>query len=165
MQKTELTSKRLREFLKYDAETGEFHRLTTGGGIKAGAKAGCVNRGGYMVVRVDGVLYYAHRLAWLYVTGAWPEHILDHFDGDRMNNRFANLREATWEVNAQNLRGPKKNSKSGLLGVCWSKNDKRWIAQIYRHGEGRVLGYFKSAEEAHQSYLTAKRREHEGCTL
>lgn len=160
-----LTASRLREVLRYDPETGVFHRLTDGGGVKAGSVAGCVQRVGYVVIRIDDVLYYAHRLAWLYVTGSWPEDIVDHMDGNRANNRIKNLREASPKVNAQNVRRAQKNNKSGLLGVSWSKADKCWKAQIYSNGKGKCIGYFRTASEAHDAYVKEKREQHEGCTL
>jgi hypothetical protein len=103
-----LTAERLRELLDYDPETGRFiwrKDHPTAKHIKAGSVAGTKNGRGYWVIGVAGAKYVAHRLAWLYVTGEWPAHLVDHENGDRLDNRFANLREATDSQNNFNRGG------------------------------------------------------------
>jgi hypothetical protein len=156
---TELTAARLRELLHYDSETGEFTRRTIVRKVSASAKKG----DGYVYISVDGHRYRAHRLAWLYVTGNWPAHGLDHRDGDKTNNRFANLREASQLANTQNQRRPHRDNKLGLLGVSQFRN--RYRAQIQTAGQLKRLGWFDTPEEAHAAYVAAKRREHPGCTI
>ena len=157
----DLTAIRLREVLNYDPESGRFRRRG-----KHGLRPcpGSVHLSGYVLIRVDCILYRAHRLAWLYMTDAWPDGEVDHVDGARTNNRWANLRIVTHAVNQQNLRGAKANSKVGLLGV--DQRGSRFRARIKTEG-GRplYLGSFATAEEAHEAYLLAKRELHEGCTL
>lgn len=148
-----LTVERLREVLSYDAETGHF---------SIGERP---RRDGYVVVRIDGARYLAHRLAWLYVTGEWPSGLIDHIDRDRANNRITNLRDVSQSVNQQNIVSAKRNSRSGLLGAALCKQTGRWAARIRIHGVKVHLGRFDTAELAHAAYIAAKRQFHEGNTL
>jgi hypothetical protein len=163
MSKTELTAERLRELLNYDPETGVFTRLVRAANKKAGDRAGCARGDGYLLIRVSGSLYLAHRLAWFYVHGAWPANKIDHIDGVRDNNRIDNLRDATDAVNSQNIRSARAGSASGLLGA--SKHKRSWSATIETGGVRHRLGTFSTPELAHGAYLGAKRNMHEGCTI
>ena len=90
-----LTAARLRELLQYDPETGVFTRLVkTSNGIKVGDVAGTADARGYILIRVDGWLHLAHRLAWLHMTCEWPKGMIDHINGVRDDNRWSNLRRA-----------------------------------------------------------------------
>jgi hypothetical protein len=156
-----LTAERLPAVLAYDPETGAFRAL---GRRRAAAdgEVGTVTRG-RRVVFVDGKGYRAHRLAWLYVHGAWPAGDVDHIDGNPLNNALANLRDVSRTVNMQNLKRARSDSRSGLMGA--SKCRGRWQAQIVVHGKRLHLGMFATAEAASAAYLAAKRRMHEGNTL
>lgn len=140
----------LRAILSYDPETGLFHRLVTRGTKhKAGMIAGGVTSHGYINITVDGSHYYGHRLAWLFMTGEWPKDQIDHADGNKTNNRFANLREASTSDNMCN-RGPTRRSKSGFRGVSHADDKttpKRWIASV-RKGERLFMKAFITMEEA-----------------
>lgn len=162
-----LTSERVRHVLSYDKTTGVFTWLNPPRTCprKKGAVTGSHGINGYLHIRVDGVACLAHRLAWLYVHGAWPSSKLDHINGQRHDNRIVNLRLASDEVNAQNLRAPQRNNKSGFLGVCLCKQTGRWMAQITADGRSRKLGRFDTPQIAHQVYLSAKRELHAGCTI
>lgn len=151
--------------LKYDPETGDFVRIKSvpGNKGKAGNKAGLVSVQGYIQINFRGAKKPAHRLAWLYMTGDWPKHDVDHINGVRNDNRWINLREADDTINAQNQRKAHSNSKTGLLGA--SPFGSRFKAQIQIDKKVVHLGMFATAEEAHQAYLTAKRAHHEGNTL
>lgn len=116
----ELTAERLRELLSYDPETGIFRRVATRRQVKSGDIAGSDDGKGYWRIRVNGEKHRAHRLAWLYVNGAWPIDQLDHINGDKLDNRICNLREATNSENQQNRSLPKSNT-SGRLGVHFDK--------------------------------------------
>lgn len=161
-----ITLARLLEVLEYFPATGVFvWRVTTAKRIKVGDVAGGVSQG-YIIIRIDGRLYRAHRLAWLCMTGAWPTNGLDHRDGNRANNRWDNLREATQVQNMQNLRKAHgDNLSSGLLGASWDKQNKKWRAQIKIDGKIRHIGYFPTAELAHTAYLEAKRKLHSFCSI
>lgn len=98
---------------------------------------------GYMVVKINKVLYLVHRVVWLYYTGVWPEEILDHIDRDRSNNRFENLREVTHQQNHVNV-APPRNNTSGYVGVTWNAKNQKWVARCAK----RHLGCFATKEEA-----------------
>lgn len=166
MAAVDLTAARLRELLHYEPESGIFLWLNpTPKNHKAirGEPAGVVSKG-YLVIRVDGVLYRSHRLAWLYMTGEWPSKFIDHRDTVRTNNAWRNLREADSFLNAQNVRAPSKNNATGLLGVFPARGGK-FSSQIMAQRKKHCLGTFDTPEEAHAAYVAAKRRLHAGCTI
>lgn len=162
-----LTAERLRELLSYDSETGVFLRVArTSNRIKAGDKAGTRRPDGYLKVSVDGHQFLAHRLAWFYVHGFWPQHQIDHINGDRSDNRIANLRDVPPTLNQQNQRrAHSRNASSGLLGASWDRRKAKWVAQMSCGKASKHIGYFNTKDEAAAAYLTAKRRLHEGCTI
>jgi len=137
--------------LDYDRETGLFTWLTTTKNCKKGDVAGAKNDQGYIVISVDDVKYRAHRLAWFYVYGVWPENI-DHIDHIRANNKFNNLRNVTHQENHKNA-SLSKNNKSGFNGVSWCNRDELWIAGIRINGNRINLGGYKNKDRA------IKRRE------
>jgi hypothetical protein len=166
MSKTDcsLTQYRLRELLNYNPETGVFTWLTkTARRIHIGDIAGCKTTKGYLVVSIDYRLYFAHRLAFLYMTGASPNSQIDHIDGNRANNRFENLRDVSRSVNLQNTKRASKNNKTGLLGVGRCANRFRSTIQV--SGKPLHLGMFATPELAHAAYIEAKRIHHVGCTI
>jgi hypothetical protein len=128
-------------------------------------EAGCTRSDKYVTIKVDAKRYLAHRLAWLYVHGEWPSRHLDHIDGDPSNNRIANLRDVSRSINMQNQLRARGDSLTGLLGVCKDTRKPWFYARITVHGKQINLGCFRTADAAHEAYLTAKRRLHEGCTL
>lgn len=129
------TVERIRELLHYDPNTGLFTWAKTGN------PAGHVNDKGYACIRLQGHDYKAHRLAWLYMTGEWPAHEVDHENRVRSDNRWSNLRSATSHQNKGNML-PSKPSASGFKGVYWAKHVQRWRAEIKIRGRKKVLGYF-----------------------
>ena len=154
-----VTAERLRELLDYDAETGLFRwRVHRARGAKPGMVAGKPHRKGYTQIKVDGRLYYAHRLAWLHTFGRWPALEIDHINGSKADNRLANLREVTRAQNSWNLqRAPRSNRTTGVLGVCVvPSRTKRFVAQIAQHGKLRNLGRFTTVDAASAAYQSAK---------
>jgi hypothetical protein len=157
------TAETLRGLLDYEPETGVFRwQVTRGRLAKAGAVAGTVNSRGYIRIMVNGTTFMAHRLAWLHTYGAWPKQQIDHINGDRANNRIANLRDVSQSTNQQNQLRAQKNNTSGFLGVSWHKANKRWGAKIWANGQRLFLGLFDTADEAHAAYLAAKLQLHPG---
>lgn len=154
----------LRSILAYDPDTGVFTRLVrTANRHKIGNVAGHRNGNGYIRFVVLSKRYYAHRLAWLYVTGDWPVGEIDHIDGNRSNNAISNLRDVSASVNLQNQRFARSDNIHGFMGVSRSRN--RWSAHISINGKKRHIGQFDTADEAHAAYLNAKRLHHVGCTI
>jgi len=158
------TLARVSELFAYDLETGVVTRRKSVQGYSAGVRCGHFVKG-YLEVVVDGRRCRAHHLAWLLMTGAWPSEQIDHRNGNRSDNRWANLREATREINTQNRRSASRTSSTGLLGVCRNRRTGRFIAKIVANGTVHYLGYHDSPEAAHAVYLAAKRRLHQGSTL
>jgi hypothetical protein len=117
--------------------------------------AGGVSRSGYVEIRLDRRLYRAHRLAWLHVHGAWPVHEIDHINGEKADNRIANLRDATSGQNKANQTRLRADNTSGHRGVSWSKANRKWFAKIKHAGRQKLLGYFDSKEAAVEAYELA----------
>ncbi len=155
----DLTAQRLREVVAYDEATGVFtSRIARGGRSKpVGSQLGCKNSAGYDRIMIDGVSYLSHRLAWLYVTGEWPEAEIDHISGDQQDNRFANLRPASREENCRNTRLPRHN-RSGIKGVSSRKG--KWVAMISAGGKQSYLGSFDDKAAAAAAYREAAGRLH-----
>lgn len=159
-----ITAKRLRELLHYDPTTGVFTwAIRVSNCVKVSDIAGSMTGGRYWHIKLDGKKYQAHRLAWFHAYGEWPKGEVDHIDGDRLNNRIANLRDVPSTVNQHNLRRAFSNNKLGLLGV--SQKGNRFLAEIQVSRKKIHVGYFATAAEAHAAYVAAKRKHHEGCTL
>jgi hypothetical protein len=155
----------LRSVLSYSPETGEFVWLERAGKFKSslvGTVAGGPQNRGYLRIAVFGKRYLAHRLAWFYVHDEWPKEI-DHINGCRTDNRLCNLRASTVVLNRQNQRHSHKDSQTGLLGV--RKMGKSFQSRINLNGKVKHLGTFKSATEAFEAYLIAKRVMHDSCSI
>ena len=155
-----LTQERLRELLDYDSETDVFRWKVNRSNIKAGTITGCrCKKRGYLLIGVDGGIHLAHRLAYCWMTGGWPEHQIDHRNGVRDDNRWTNLRSATHIENCHNLKKSEKN-KSGYTGAFYWEDRDVFISSIRANRRRCFLGYFSTAEEAHAAYLAAKARLH-----
>lgn len=154
----EMVSERLRECLSYEPETGVFtRRASKYRSSRVGGVAGADNGWGYVQINVGGRLHRAHRLAWLYVYGVWPCGHLDHINGDRADNRIANLRKATRSQNNANTP-VRVNNKCGLKGVVYAKHAKRWRARLTVDRRQIHLGYFERAEDAQAAYAAAAQK-------
>lgn len=164
--RNEVSVEKVRALLSYEALTGSLKWIEKPSrGVSVGDIAGFITSAGYRSIRIAGVGYQAHRLAWLHHYGEWPADELDHINGNKDDSRIENLRDANRKKNCENKRHPQRNNTSGFLGVSWAKNEKKWVAQISHNGKKRSLGYFSSPELAHQAYLSVKRELHAGCTL
>ena len=149
--------------LAYNSETGELRWLVGGSGKRAGDIAGTPHNKGYWAIEVAGFGYLAHRLAWLLVHGVWPAGQIDHINGDRRDNRLANLREVTNAQNAQNKRKARSDNVSGLMGV--RRMGGKWQARIMTNGKSTCIGVFETAEAASLAYINTKRATHEMGTI
>jgi len=145
-----LTQTRLRELLDYDPETGVFRRRKSARRGWTGRQAGYLKpgkEGGYTVIQVDGELFRASRLAWLYMTGKWPDADIDHIDLNRSNDCWSNLRIATRGQNMANA-GIRKDNTSGYRGVTWDADHGMWRAQVALNKRQYYCGLFATPEEA-----------------
>lgn len=164
-----VTQQELKELLNYDELTGDFIWIKSSAkrtdlvGKLAGSKS---IRDGYIRIFIKGKSYLAHRLAWLYRIGQFNKIDIDHINGNRSDNRICNLREATRSINLQNLKKAKSdNLSSGFLGVCFDKKIGKYRSAITLDGNRKHLGYFETAQKAHEAYLNEKRIIHAGCTI
>ena len=162
---TLLTAEHLRRVLIYDPFTGLWKWREGGKGRPLepdwwpGTLGGKPGRQ-YYAIGIGRWPRYAHRLAFLYMTGEWPKQEIDHVDGDRTNNRWSNLREADHSQNKYNT-GLRGHNTTGFRGVYFRKNEGKWHARI-KVGDRRVsLGLFSSPEEASIAYEAAA-QEHFG---
>ena len=160
-----LTAERARELLDYDPETGFFTWRAARGGKYKGSRAGGKGHHGYVVISIEGKVYYAHRIAWLITNGSWPPDDIDHVNGVNNDNRITNLRAVSHYVNQQNQRRPTAKNTSGFLGVSWDSSRESFAARIKSQGKLLYLGRYTNPDEAYQAYLTAKRDLHAGCTI
>lgn len=130
------------------------------GSVPAGMAAGSVNMNGYLLVgiKVDGkktsALFYAQRIIWKWMTGNEPVDQIDHIDGDKLNNRWSNLRAASRRQNLYNSK-LRKDNPSGAKGVGQAVNGK-WIARITVNGEQRYLGRYSTFEQAAETVQQAR---------
>ncbi len=147
---TELTQEELKRLFDYDPTTGIFAWAISKGTAKKGSVAGSIsNQRGkrYITITISGKSYYAHRLAWLYVYGEFPNEDTDHIDGNGLNNKIINIRSATTSENCRNRRVP-LNNKSGIIGVSWEKLVSKWRADITINGKKTCLGFFDELDDA-----------------
>lgn len=158
-----LTQEALKKAVYYNPELGEFYARFGTKNRRPWRKLGTINAGGYSVIYVAGKLYYAHVLALLYVDGVTHKGHTDHINGRRADNRYANLRAVSASVNGQNRKQACVSNPVGLLGV--SPKRKKFRARITVARKELTLGSFSAPELAHEAYLTAKRKLHEGNTL
>lgn len=159
-----LTHERLLHLLSYDPASGAFAwKNPSARRVKVGGVAGTPDGHGYIQIQLDGVIHKAHRLAWFYVTGEYPSAEIDHRDGNRSNNAWANLRLATSRLNRQNIRRPRSDASLRTIGV--QRDGRRFRAKIQVDGRQIYLGRFDSEEAAGQAYLNAKRHLHDYCEI
>jgi len=144
-----ITQSKLKELLKYYPCTGIFRwNVVRGGAYKTLSKAGCAEKKrGYIVIGINGVKYSAHRLAWLYVYGYFPENHIDHINKKTNDNRIVNLRVVSRQCNNRNMSN-KCSNKSGVKGVFFRDNIKKWTAQIGVNNKNYTLGSYIDFDEA-----------------
>lgn len=122
----------------------------------SGQVAGTLKKG-YLMVYLKGSQFAAHRIVWAMVKGEQPPAVIDHINGNPLDNRIENLRESTPQDNAKNMFAPITNT-SGVVGVHWSATRCRWVAQGYVTEDGKAktipLGRFVEFEDA----VEARRR-------
>jgi hypothetical protein len=115
--------------------------------VGIGDIAGTPDRQGALQVTYNRYHYYIHRIAWIYIYGAWPTYEIDHIDGNRLNNRIDNLRDVPHAENLRNCKTRKDNS-SGTVGVAYVSERAMWKAYIHHNNKMINLGNFNTKKEA-----------------
>jgi len=155
----------LRKIMRYEPETGKlfwierplsmFADTGYGGQAASAARWNCRFAGKEAMIakkiggfygRIFGQKILAHRAIWAMQTDNWPNHLIDHINGNSFDNVWSNLREATYAQNAWNT-GMRKNNSSGYKGVSQRGKSGQWFARIQA-----TYGPFDSSDEACKAY-------------
>lgn len=154
-----LTPEYLKSILKYDPETGIFTWITNKSSAKQGDIAGSLNAKGYLRISINKKSHRNQRLAYFYMNERWPLGDVDHINGVKTDNRWANLREVTKSQNNQN-RPKQSNNSSGYKGVSYKKSLDKWRAKIGVNKRVIELGFFDTKEMAYLAYCDAAKKYH-----
>jgi hypothetical protein len=140
---------KMREFISYNPDSGVMTwKKVLSNRTKPGALCGAnIDSKGYGRVCFDGKQYRAHRVVWALFYGEAPDQQIDHINGNRLDNRIANLRLASNAQNSRNCR-LSKNNTSGVTGISYHSKAKKWMAQIMLSRKNNYLGLFNTKEEA-----------------
>ena len=142
-----ITQEKLKHYLHYNPDTGIFIRINMQNKTKCTHKVvGTKNTQGYLVIRIENVLYFAHRLAWLYVYNEMPDYI-DHFNKNRSDNRLSNLCNGTQSDNMKNS-SLRVDNKTGFTGICFDKKRQQYRVTIKDKDKYVFLGRFYLIEDA-----------------
>lgn len=149
---SEHLSELVRTICRYDPLTGEFVRVMRrswlGNWFDCHSMPKSVSAYGYLQMSFEGRPYLVHRLIFLYMTGEFPPEDVDHINGDRLDNRWANLRLVSRQNNLRN-QGLRIDNTSGVIGVHFDKNKNKWLAYIgVGEGKREALGYYETKDEA-----------------
>lgn len=159
----------LHESFNVSPDGGLYWKIPNWGGIKPGDIAGSENGDGYRRVHLNGVRLPVHRVVWAMVNGRWPDEgkVIDHIDGNPSNNHPDNLREVTWQENAQNRRRPSKNNRTGtrVPGVSWNSALGQFAVNLKIDGKVRFLGSFDHLPDAEREALRLRRKHYVANTL
>lgn len=154
---TESAADAIRSRLRYDPGSGGLHWTCSYMSVREGAKAGSLERNGYLKVVVGGLSYKAHRVAWLLANGQWPKGQIDHINGNRSDNRLVNLRDVDQCANQHNQH---RRDTGKLVGAFFHKDSGKFQASIRHRGREHYLGLYETEREARAAYLAAKRIFH-----
>ena len=164
-----LTQEYLKECVSYDPATGVFwwksrpekhfdskraHSISNS--RDSGNIAGVVTARGYRAIKINGKSYQAHRLAWLYMKGSWPQKTIDHINGRKLDNRIDNLRDVSQGDNCKNQA--RRKGENLLMGVYWSKRSHKWQAGIRVQGKQVHLGFYESLLNAVAARKSAEKK-------
>ena len=142
----------LRDLVEYDPETGLFvNKVNRSPNAKIRSVAGSLQNTGYISIHIRGRKYLAHRLAYLYMTGGWPKNQIDHINGIRSDNSWANLRDCT---NGQNMRNLKRDGKN------IHPNGSGFMVKIQKDNREFYLGTFKTYDRAKEVAVQARKDFH-----
>lgn len=147
---------RITDQIEYNPEDGSFKWKVAKQGVKKGGVAGSINSEGYILIKIDGRSYTAHRLAFLWMGVDVPMQV-DHVNHVRSDNRWCNLRQANNKINQKN-RTINKNNRSGCSGVILRRKSKLWRAYISVNGVMKHLGQYTDWFDAVCARKAAERR-------
>ncbi len=125
----------------------------------AGQIAGSLDGKGYLRIRINWVRYSIHRLIWLYHYGKFPKKLLDHIDGNRLNNKIENLREASYYENNINCV-KQSNNTSGYKNITWNKEKQKWQVKCNSYGKKYHAGYFVNLNDAIEAAVKLREKVH-----
>lgn len=151
MNKKLITQEELKLRVHYDPITGLFTSVSSPSKrVKPGMPIGHMCAG-YIILKIDGIPYRAHRLAILYMTGKFPDAVVDHINGRLSDNRYCNLRPCSHAENLRNRTATARN-KSGAKGVYWHKASQKWIVSCTVNQKKKHIGLFTDFTEAVAAY-------------
>ena len=130
-------------------------RVTASSRAMAGSIAGSIHNKGYLMVRLKGNGYLAHRIVWLLTYGKYPNGMIDHIDGNKLNNSIYNLRDVNESINKKNSK-KYSNNTSGYAGVKFNKKYNRWSACYRSENKNFHIGSFDTAQEANKAVIKAR---------
>jgi len=142
----------------FDYKDGTLIRKVNAGRGIQGNAAGCVNGRGYLQTSIHQKTYFVHRLIWLLHYKKMP-FMIDHINGDRLDNRIENLREVTSSENSQN-RSIGSNNTSGIKGVSWFAQSCKWKATIMVNGVHNYLGLYVDIRDAETAVCAYREKIH-----
>jgi len=138
---SDLTQDQLNEQLNYCPETGIFTwRYDAARNVKTGDVAGYKDRRGRIIIKIAGKNRYAHRLAWLCMTGKYPKNQIDHINRDQSDNKWLNLRDVTSRTNCEN-----RSTNCRFIGVYRHKMTGKWcVFSPTISGHKKYIGVYKT---------------------
>jgi hypothetical protein len=126
--------------------------------VQNGDKAGHPNSYGYWRVETKYGSLAAHRIVFLMHHGFLPK-VVDHIDGNKLNNKIENLRAATYHQNGCNSKISKRNT-SGAKNITWRKAQNNWRVRIDVCGKTINVGQFEDLELAELAAVMAREKYH-----
>lgn len=154
--KNDLTFKEANELFTYSG--GQLFWKARGKSRRYKKPVGWEAPNGYLRVEIARRTYAVHRIIWV-MHGNQPAETIDHINGNVTDNRIENLRAATQAQNCMNRR-QRYDNKSGVKGVHWDKNKKKWIAGVTLNGRLHYAGYFDCKSEAANAVAALRQQLH-----
>ena len=151
-----LTQSRLKEVLRYYPDTGIFIWKVSSRRRRSGSEAGSLRHDGRVLIATDNQRFLRSRLAWLYMEGYFPENEVDHINRMPRDDRWSNLRHVSRQCNMRNAK-KQCNNTSGVTGVDFHKETKKWRSMIAVNGKRFHIGYFGDFNEAVLARLTVEK--------
>lgn len=149
-----ISQSKLHSIFNYNIDTGLFtYKVNKNRQARIGDVAGRTTSKGYTQITIDGKTYVAHKLAFLYEKGYYPEKQIDHKNRVKTDNRLSNLKEVTQFENMKNLNKRQDNT-SGKAGVA--RKGKNWQSYINVNLKRIYLGVFKEYSDAVKARIDAE---------